>query len=393
MFYKLVLFLALIAFCICKPQWHELESYTFAHFIKDFGRGYDRGSPEFLKRERIFNSELERVIEHNKLGLGWKEGINQFSDLTEGEKLQSRGLNRALMHSQRFKMDVKEGEEDLELLASLPKSVDWRDADVVTAVKDQGKCGSCWAFATTAVIESYVALETGELFDLSPQQIVSCAPNPEECGGTGGCYGATVNVGIDYLTSTSGLSSQWTNPYQTQVYYNSYTGTNGECLDGVTMSGSGGSSILVAPAEVQVTGYTSLGTNSYTDLMAALAKGPVAVSVDADFGAYESGIYSGCNASDPLIDHAVVAVGYGEEDGVNYWLVRNSWTPNWGEDGYIRLLRRDIRDLSDNKPVCGIDSDPSMGTGCLDGPSKVNVCGTCGILYDNVVPQGANTLS
>lgn len=287
---------------------------------------------------------------------------------------------------------MKEGVENLEILKTLPLSVDWRDAGVVTAVKDQGKCGSCWAFATTAVIESYVALETGELFDLSPQQIVSCAPNPEECGGTGGCYGATVQVGIDYLTSTTGLSSQWTNPYQTEVYYNSYTASNGNCLDGVSVSSSS-HDILVAPAEVQVTGYQELGTNSYTDLMVALSQGPVAVSVDADFGAYEDGIYDGCNSSSPLIDHAVVAVGYGEEDGVGYWIVRNSWTPTWGNDGYINLLREDIRSAVNNKPSCGVDTDPDMGTGCEGGPSEVIVCGTCGILYDNVVPTGANTLS
>jgi cathepsin L len=395
MFYQLVLFMVILAIALARPTWNELSTdYTFDHYVKDFAKGYERGTKEYLKREKLFTTELLRVLEHNRSGRTWKEGINHFSDLTEEEMQASKGLHRGLMNLQKLKQNrLASAPEDISLLAHLPRSVDWRDHNVVTAVKDQGKCGSCWTFATAELIESSVALATGELHDLSPQQIVSCAPNPDGCGGTGGCEGGTVQVAIDHITSVAGLASQWTYPYMQEVYYNSYTGSNGDCMEGLTIQ-NGQHSVEVAPAVVQLDGWAALGTNSYTDLMVALAQGPVAVSVDADFGSYEEGIYDGCDASAPLIDHAVVAVGYGEEDGVKYWIIRNSWSASWGEDGYIRLLRRDIRDLEDHLPVCGQDPDPSMGTACEgDYDTNITVCGTCGVLYDNVIAKGVYTLN
>ena len=105
----------------------------------------------------------------------------------------------------------------------------------------------------------------------------------------------------------------------------------------------------VSAPKATIDGYVALPTNNYTMLMNAVASvGPVAISVDAGWGAYEGGIYDGCNQANPDIDHAVVLVGYGEENGSKYWLVRNSWSPSWGEKGYIRLARHD-----DEQELCG----------------------------------------
>merc|ERR1719277_1777630 len=106
-----------------------------------------------------------------------------------------------------------------------PESYDWRDArpNVVTAVKNQGSCGSCWAFASTAVMETVIALDTGVLFDLSPQQLTSCTPNPNECGGSGGCSGATAQLAFNY-TIQAGITSQWTYPYMSGL-----AGDSGTC--------------------------------------------------------------------------------------------------------------------------------------------------------------------
>ena len=110
--------------------------------------------------------------------------------------------------------------------------------------------------------------------------------------------------------------------------------------------------------------------------------GPMAISVDAStWHAYSSGIYNGCNQVNPEIDHAVVLVGYGSENGQNYWLVRNSWSASWGEAGYIKLHRGD-----DEQNTCGLDIKPLDGSACAGQTDPVWVCGTCGILYDTAYP-------
>jgi cathepsin L len=129
-----------------------------------------------------------------------------------------------------------------------------------------------------------------------------------------------------------------------------------------------------------------LPENNYTALMNAVATvGPIAVSAQASWTAYRKGIFSGCDSSKNVnIDHAVVLVGYGVDNGQKYWLVRNSWAPDWGEDGYIRIARSDADDTN-----CGTDHTPQFGTACDGDHEAVTVCGTCGILYDSAYPTDA----
>jgi len=151
-------------------------------------------------------------------------------------------------------------------LSELPTSVDWREAGVVSPVKNQGHCGSCWAFATTATVESHIALETGLLFSLSPQQLVSCAPNDDHCGGVGGCMGSIPELAYDYLIGAGGYAEEWSLPY---ISYSG--GTNGTC-----------------PAEGElelkagIKDYIKLEENNAADVMEALATvGPLAINIDA----------------------------------------------------------------------------------------------------------------
>jgi cathepsin L len=254
----------------------------------------------------------------------------------------------------------------------LPKFVDWRTKGIVTAVKDQGHCGSCWAFASTAVIESHVAKNSGLLFDLSVQQMAMCAPNPNKCGGTGGCAGSTAEIAFDYVSKSTGLYQEY------QYSYASYYGSDYAC----TIPTTG------APVAT-IGGFVKLPENNYTALMNAVAQlGPIAISVDAStFGAYKSGIHDGCNQVNPDINHAVVLMGYGNEAGKDYWLVRNSWAPGYGEKGYIKVLR-----TSDEEGRCGMDVTPHDGSACEGEDDAVKVCGTCGILYDTAYPLGAKAL-
>jgi len=197
-----------------------------------------------------------------------------------------------------------------------------------------------------------------------------CTPNPLQCGGSGGCAGATAEIAYDYVKS---------NPvYQEKDYpYTSGNGVNYPCK------------LPPYPAVPSATidGYVQLPENNYTALINAIATiGPIAVSVDASrWSPYKSGVYNACNQAKPDIDHAVVLMGYGTDPTLgDYWLVRNSWASTWGEKGYIRVAR-----TASEETRCGVDTTPQDGTACAGDNTPVNVCGTCGIPYDSCYPTGA----
>jgi len=229
-------------------------------------------------------------------------------------------------------------------------------------VKNQGGCGSCWAFSATEVFESHLAIATGKLLTLAPQQLVSCAPNPKSCGGTGGCQGSVQWLGFNY-TEYGGLSLEKDYPYTAQT---------GTCM----------ATRKINPA-AKNKGYVRLAQNNYKDLMNAVATvGPVSISVSAGWRNYEGGVYtSECGTT---IDHAVVMEGYGTLDSKKYYLVRNSWGASWGEKGYVRILRND----DDDTAHCGLDTNPADGTECKPYPKQQKVCGLCGILSDSSYPTG-----
>ena len=237
------------------------------------------------------------------------------------------------------------------------------------------------------------------MFDLSPQEFVSCVENPQNCGGSGGCEGATIELAFDFVIDNGGMVQEF------QMGYMSYYGNEGQCYiisnknssylrkmvkDGPDPGG-------VEGAVATIDGYIALTKNSYEELMNAVAKmGPVAASVAASsWHDYESGVFvmeGGYTSENLDINHAVVIVGYGTDEatGLDYWLVRNSWSPTWGEQGYIRLLREDPAETSED--ICGIDETPAHGSECDGGADSIVVCGTSGILYENFIPTGGQLL-
>jgi len=287
--------------------------------------------------------------------------VNQLTDLTEQEFGRLLGYKTSnSKQPNRTPTPVS----TINLPAQLPDSVDWRTKGIISAVKDQGMCGSCWTFGSAESVESYWALATNQLAVLSEQQILDCTPNTNDCGGTGGCGGGTPELAYEQIIKNGGLSSEWTYPYV------SYPGINFNTCKPIT-------------SFAQIQSYTVLPSNQYQPVMNALATvGPLAVNVDASsWSNYESGVFDGCNQTHPDIDHVVQLVGYGTDSQFgSFWLVRNSWSPAWGESGYIRLRRHET-----NSP-CGTDLNPQDGTGCNGGPSQVTVCGTCAILYDVSYP-------
>merc|ERR1711887_294353 len=338
--------------------------------MADHEKRYDSRTEE-LHRFEVFNANLKNIMEHNDAGHSYKLGVNEFSDLTE-EEFESRFLGGYKGFAQQ-PATVLASSASPKVNSKLPESVDWRDKGVVSPVKNQGMCGSCWAFATTAVIESYAAINGGgDVPILSTQQVTSCAPNTLNCGGTGGCYGSIPQLGYSHI-QLFGHVTEKDYPYK--------SGSSGQ-------TGSCGYDISDTPPVVGLSGYDTM-TNDQDAVMEHLANvGPMAVAVAASrWGSYRSGVFTGCSFDANIaINHAVVLVGYGTDavDG-DYWIVRNSWGSSWGEDGFIRLKRESTME-------CGTDSTPMDGTACVGGPGndEQHVCGQCGVLYDMSYPLGAH---
>jgi C1A family cysteine protease len=289
---------------------------AFARFTEEYGKKYT--DAEWSTRLGIFAQNLERINEQNRqhilLGGEAVFGVTQFSDLTP-EEFKAMYLTYTGTNSSQPRVNVE--------LDSAPATVvDWRTKGAVTDVKDQGQCGSCWAFSATEAIESYYFLHAGKLLELSPQQITSCDKVD------GGCNGGNTETAYQYVHKAGGIETSADYPY-----------TSGGGQTGVCKFNQ-------AKVAVQVAGYKSVARGE-SNLKAALNNGPVSVCLAADaFQSYRSGILRSCPGQ---VDHCVQAVGYDDSNSPPYWIVRNSWAKSWGEQGYIRIASgSDLCHISDD---------------------------------------------
>ncbi|KAH9586682.1 Peptidase C1A [Trypanosoma melophagium] len=258
--------------------------------------------------------------------------------------------------------------------ANVPEAMSWQDAEkpVLSAIKNQVSCGSCWAHAATQSVESMYAIHTGKLFNLSTQQVTSCTNNSHHCDGTGGCGGGAVQLAWEYVRSAGGLTLNETYPYISGNIQKTET-----CQLNTSV-----------PRGVNVYSYVTFPHNDYDAIIEALATvGPLAVSVDAgQWKNYVESIFDLCgkDGSNITINHAVHLVGYGSDNVTrqDYWIVRNSWGKDWGENGYIQLLRKKKDDIC--VPVEGWNT---IGGGCENDKNfSITACGMRGILYDVSCP-------
>jgi len=311
---------------------------------------------------------VEEIERHNAQGSSYSKGINAFTDLTAEEFKETFLGTKSIPSSKNLPRHVS----NRDLTKDLPNSVNWVEAGAVTDVKDQGACGSCWAFSLTSQVESYAFINNGELPELSTQQVTSCTPNTLSCGGTGGCKGSVTQLGYNYLQLFGSVASEdW-------PYVSGDTMVGGDCDYDLSS---------MTPV-VGLTGYNSLTPNDEMAVMEHIANvGPLSIALDAsNWGSYSGGVFDGCSFDENIsINHGVQLVGYGTDFGplgtFPYWLVRNSWGPGWGEDGYIRIKRT---------AECGLNSTPMDGTACVGGPGndQQTVCGMCGMLLDTTFPLG-----
>lgn len=311
----------------------EYEWQYFEEFRQKFKKSYE-SLEKFEERFVIFKDNLRFIMEHNMNKYkNFTLGVNQFSDLTQEE------FKKAYLNSK--KPLGSYGCQPFSATNSgLPPAIDWRDKGVVNPVRDQGQCGSCWAFATTANAESVWALNKGQLYDLSEEFLVDCAT------GRGyndmGCNGGNPDSAFKYMIN-NGQCAESSYPYTAGVTQKA--GTCHSCTSIVSF----GSCYDVKPYD-------------QVSLKAAVARQPVVIAIDAEtryFQSYSGGILTDEAKCQDNLDHAVEIIGYGEENGIKFWTVRNSWGESWGEEGYVRIERSES---TDDEGVCGVAAEPSYLT-------------------------------
>ncbi|XP_027355741.1 vignain [Abrus precatorius] len=284
------------------------------------------------KRFNVFKTNVMHVHNTNKMDKPYKLKLNKFADMTNHE-FRSTYAGSKVNHHRMFRGTPRgNGIFMYEKVGTVPPSVDWRKKGAVTAVKDQGQCGSCWAFSTVVAVEGINQIKTNKLVSLSEQELVDCDKNENA-----GCNGGLMEYAFEFIKQKGGITTESSYPYIAQ---------EGTC-----------DASKENDLAVSIDGHENVPANDEDALLKAVANQPVSVAIDAggsDFQFYSEGVFTGDCGKE--LNHGVAVVGYGTTiDGTNYWIVKNSWGPEWGEQGYIRMKRN----ISDKEGLCGIAMEAS----------------------------------
>ncbi|XP_050208755.1 ervatamin-B-like [Mercurialis annua] len=316
--------ITLLSSYLCTSDSSSDISKVFETWCKEHGKTYG-SAEEKLQRLQVFEDNFKYVKQHNSKGnTSYSLGLNAFADLTDHE-FKASYLGGANISAASL------GGGDLELPFpdyangySFPASVDWRQKGAVTGVKNQGSCNVCWAFSAGAAIESINKIAGGSLVEVSEQELVDCVKS------TPRCENGWMDPAFEFVIKNRGIDTLQDYPYLAKPT----------------------ASCKVAKRVVTIDGYTKVPKNNELALLTAVSYQPVSATICVDspeFKLYNKGVYTGpCTACH---SHAVALVGYGSENGKDYWIAKNSWGKKWGRDGYM-YLQRNTRDA---KGVCGIN--------------------------------------
>ncbi|XP_065880612.1 zingipain-2 [Euphorbia lathyris] len=330
-------------------------SHLFETWTKEHGKIY-ASQEEKLHRLRVFEDNYEFVRNHNShTDSSYTLSLNAFADLTHHEFKTSR---LGLSASSPFLNLGRRNQSMPDFVGDVPDSIDWRKEGAVTKVKDQGNCGACWSFSATGAIEGINRIFTGSLVSLSEQELVDCDKSFNE-----GCDGGLMDYAFQFVIDNNGIDTEDDYPYQ---------GRQKSC-----------DKSKLQRHVVTIDGYADVPPNNEKALLKAVATQPVSVGIcgsERAFQLYSKGIFTGpCSTS---LDHAVLIVGYGSENGVDYWIIKNSWGTSWGLNGYIHMLRN-----SGSSPgICGINmlasypkkTSPNPPPPSPPGPTKCDFLTWCG---------------
>jgi len=312
-----LLVLALIAVGVnaLAPLSQQEYEYLFTAWVNEYGKSYE--TSEFFNRFNIFKANLDTIREHNAKNDSWTMGMNEFGDMTwaEFQSIYVGGTKPVPREYIRSKNYAKESSS-----RSIPASLDWRTKNAVTPVKNQGQCGSCWAFSTTGSVEGAHAISTGNLVSLSEQQLMDCASSY----GNQGCNGGLMDDAFEFIIKNGGICSEASYPYK---------GVQGKCQTCTEVA--------------TISSYVDNPQGNEGDLSTLIQTGPVSIAIEADqsaFQFYSGGVFSA--ACGHNLDHGVLIVGYGTLSSKPYWIVKNSWGASWGMQGYILMIQ--------GKDECGL---------------------------------------
>jgi cathepsin F len=340
----------------------------FQRFMVKHSKTYTVGSPDYADRLRNFANNWQRaqLLTNQQQSAVFSVSDNKFADMHPDEFKAKILMNTGKFGAPKFSADKYAPLSDA--AAAIPDSFDWRTKKAVTAVRDQGSVGTCWAFSTAQNIEGQYALKYGKLEQMSVEQLVECDASTSTKLGEADCgmFGGWPNLAFEYLIKAGGIRSEANYPYclgfsdncwpcMASGYSPSLCGDHSDLYCNATSTkgqAPGGYCSNTNDIEVKLTDWKAISSNETEIAQQLVNIGPLSVLMNAgplqlySKGVYNPGSASACDPTD--LDHAVLLVGYGTENGVDFWIVKNSWGSTWGEQGYFRIVR--------GQGACGINT-------------------------------------